>query len=99
MCGYVSYTEEMPLSGAERQRRHREKIKKDPKKLQQYKLKKHEFYLKTKKSIEFMNDREQHDVENDEKQSVVNPAVSAKDRKLRASLRTKSKPVRLLNYI
>lgn len=74
MCGYVSYTEEMPLSGAERQRRHREKIKKDPKKLQQYKLKKHEFYLKTKKSIEFMNDREQHDVENDEKQLVVNPA-------------------------
>ena len=89
----------MPLSGAESQRRHREKIKKDPKKLQQYKLKKHEFYLKTKKSIEFMNDREQHDVENDEKQLVVNPAVSAKDRKLRASLRTKSKPVRLLNYI
>lgn len=48
-----------------------------------------------------MNDREQHDVENDEKQLVVNAAVSAtaKDRKLRASLRTKSKPVRLLNYI
>jgi translation elongation factor EF-Ts len=48
----------MPLSNAERQKRYREKVKQDASKFEEYKRKKHGYYLNTRKPIEFASDRE-----------------------------------------
>jgi hypothetical protein len=48
----------MPLSGAERQRRYREKQKLNPQTLEEYKEKKHDYYVKGRKPIALSNDRQ-----------------------------------------
>jgi len=48
----------MPLTGAERQKRFREKQKLNAETLEKYKKQKHEYYVKARKPIALANDRE-----------------------------------------
>lgn len=48
----------MPLSGAERQRRYRNKVKMNPQTHEAYKKKKHEYYVKARKPVAVLDDRE-----------------------------------------
>ena len=58
VCMFYRHSAVMPLSGAERQKRYREKQKLNPQTLTEYRRKKHEYYMKARKPIAELTDRE-----------------------------------------